>query len=144
MAGNGLNGRRPGRRGSIENGLSAGRRTVLNGGTMSLSRRGLFSAFLKPLQGRSKGGPDGKAGGVSPLVPTDQVAVIQGRHCLAYQQEYCSVCYERCPVPGAIDFNEGMPRIVLETCTGCAVCRDVCPAPENAILLTPRRAGFGA
>lgn len=110
---------------------------------MSVSRRGLFSAFLKPLQGKARPARAASGPSASPLVRTDQVAVIQGRHCLAYQQEYCSVCYERCPVPGAIDFNEGMPRIVLETCTGCAVCRDVCPAPENAILMTPRRPGFG-
>jgi Pyruvate/2-oxoacid:ferredoxin oxidoreductase delta subunit len=108
---------------------------------MSLTRRGLFSAFLKPLQAKSR---SVREAAQSPLIRTDQVAVIQGRHCLAYQQNYCSVCYERCPVPGAIDFNEGMPRIVLEACTGCAVCRDVCPAPENAILLTPRKPGFGA
>lgn len=73
-----------------------------------------------------------------------QVAVIQGRFCLAYQGSYCSVCYERCPVPGAIDFHDAMPRVVLEHCTGCAVCHDVCPAPRNAILLTPRRPGVGA
>lgn len=108
---------------------------------MSLSRRGLFSAFLKPLRSRV---PSEKLEEVSPLVKTDKVAVIQGRHCIAYQQSYCSVCYERCPVPEAIDFNEGMPRIVLEACTGCGICREVCPAPENAVLLVERRPGFGA
>ncbi len=108
---------------------------------MSLSRRGLFSAFLKPLQSKGKAV---KAAAVSPFEKTDKVAVIQGRHCLAYQQSYCSVCYERCPVPQALEFNEGLPRVVLEICTGCGICRDVCPAPENAVLMTERRAGFGA
>lgn len=109
---------------------------------MSVSRRNLFRSFLKPL----------KSGGTkaSEIVRrnfeerTDKVAVIQGRYCLAYQNEYCSVCYERCPVPYAIQLNDGVPRIVLETCTGCGVCRDVCPAPENAILMTDRKPGFGA
>lgn len=110
---------------------------------MSLSRRGLFSAFLKPLQAGSE-----KARRLvsarDPFVRTDQVAVIQGRYCLAYQHSYCSVCYERCPVPQAISLNEGIPHVQLENCTGCGVCRDVCPAPENAILLTQRKPGFGA
>jgi len=114
----------------------------LNDAPMSVSRRGLFSAFLKPLQAGSKSARALVA--KSPLVKTDQVAVIQGRHCIAYQQSFCSVCYERCPVPGAIELNDGVPRIVLGSCTGCAICRDVCPAPENAVLLVPRRPGFGA
>lgn len=108
---------------------------------MSLSRRGLFSAFLKPLQSHGKAV---KEAATSPFTRTDKVAVIQGRRCLAYQQSYCSVCYERCPVPQALEFNEGLPRVVLEVCTGCGICRDVCPAPENAILMIDRRAGVGA
>ena len=121
---------------------------------MSVSRRSLFSKFLRPLQAGSKkaahvaGGSDSlsgatSGGGASPE-PTPRVAVIQGRYCLAYQGSFCSVCYERCPVPHAIQLNEGMPRVVLEICTGCGVCHEVCPAPENAVLLTERRPGFGA
>ncbi len=67
------------------------------------------------------------------------VAVIAGRNCLAYQNSFCSTCAERCPVPGAIVIDRGMPRIEAATCTGCRVCADVCPAPVNAILVTPRR-----
>ena len=109
---------------------------------MSLSRRGLFSAFLKPLQA---GGDKARKvlATPDPFVRTHQVAVIQGRYCLAYQNSFCSVCYERCAVPQAIALNDGVPRIQLETCTGCGICRDVCPAPENAILLTERKPGFG-
>ncbi len=33
--------------------------------------------------------------------------------------------------------NEGKPTVNEATCTGCGVCRSVCPAPENAILLMP-------
>lgn len=119
---------------------------------MSVSRRNLFSKFLKPLQaGGQKAATTVRAvtqeagsETVSPLVRTDRVAVIQGRYCLAYQGSFCSVCYERCPVPQAIEMSEGMPRIVLETCTGCGVCHDVCPAPQNAVLVMERRPGFGS
>lgn len=62
---------------------------------------------------------------------------IQPFACLAHQGSFCSVCSERCPVPGAIEVTRGLPRIVEETCTGCGVCQYVCPAPENAILLMP-------
>lgn len=121
---------------------------------MSVSRRNLFSKFLRPLQAGSKKAASVVArsesesgvggGGASPLEHTNRVAVIQGRFCLAYQGSFCSVCYERCPVPLAIQMNEGMPRVVLENCTGCGVCHEVCPAPQNAVLLTERRTGFGA
>lgn len=119
---------------------------------MSVSRRNLFSKFLRPLQAGSKKAAsvvgnsvtEGAGAGASPLERTNQVAVIQGRFCLAYQGSFCSVCYERCPVPNALQLNEGMPRVVLETCTGCGVCHEVCPAPQNAVLITERRPGFGA
>ena len=110
---------------------------------MSLSRRNLLSSFFKPL----KAGTDRARTTATPPAsspPPNHVAVIQGRFCLAYQQGFCSVCYERCPVPQAIEMDDGIPRIVLERCTGCGVCRDVCPAPENAILIVPRRPGVGA
>lgn len=111
---------------------------------MSLSRRGLFNAFLKPLKPLSerKGKPEERAAAASRRDGT-QVAVIQGRFCLAYQGNYCAVCYEQCPVPGALTLPDGLPRVALETCTGCGICHDVCPAPENAILMTDRRPGVG-
>ncbi len=121
---------------------------------MSVSRRNLFSKFFRPLQAGSKKAASvvGNAGKNSDAEDpalrdpdtSNRVAVIQGRYCLAYQGSFCSVCYERCPVPHAIQLNEGMPRVVLETCTGCGVCHEVCPAPQNAVLITERRPGFGA
>ena len=57
--------------------------------------------------------------------------------CLAYRGTICTVCSERCPVHGAIDVTHGKPTIVEAVCVGCGVCRYVCPAPENAILLMP-------
>ena len=57
--------------------------------------------------------------------------------CLAYHGTTCTVCSERCPVSDVIDVREGKPVIDEARCTGCGVCRFVCPAPENAILLMP-------
>ena len=67
------------------------------------------------------------------------LAVIQGRHCLAYRGLMCSTCFERCPEQGAIVIEQGVPRIDSDKCTGCGDCREVCPAPTNAVLLTRPR-----
>lgn len=64
-------------------------------------------------------------------------AKITPQLCLAHQGTTCTVCSERCPVPGAIALAERKPFVVEDTCTGCGVCRYVCPAPENAVLLMP-------
>jgi Pyruvate/2-oxoacid:ferredoxin oxidoreductase delta subunit len=71
------------------------------------------------------------------------VAVIMGRHCLACQQSFCSVCLERCPIPGAIISTRGIPRVNPALCDGCGLCIDVCPAPEPAIRLFPKRPTSG-
>ena len=70
--------------------------------------------------------------------PPATFAVIAGRHCLAYQHSFCSVCRERCPVAGAVVIERGIPRIDAALCNGCRICHDVCPAPINAIRLIPR------
>jgi ferredoxin-type protein NapG len=64
-------------------------------------------------------------------------AMIVDETCLAHQGMTCTVCLEQCPVSGAIVFEEGRPRIVEETCTGCGVCHYVCPAPTNAVIVMP-------
>lgn len=38
--------------------------------------------------------------------------------------------------------EHGLPRVVADACTGCRVCHEVCPAPENAIRLVPRPSGM--
>jgi Na+-translocating ferredoxin:NAD+ oxidoreductase RNF subunit RnfB len=96
-----------------------------------LTRRDLFSMFVRPLQTQGKErAPD--------TATQAQIAVIQGRHCLALTS-FCAACFERCPVPGAIERNQGMPMVVPSACTGCGICQQVCPAPINAVLLLPRR-----
>lgn len=58
--------------------------------------------------------------------------------CLATAPGGCSVCAERCPVPGALVREAGRPVISKDMCTGCGVCHHVCPAPSNAIMILPR------
>lgn len=78
-----------------------------------------------------------------PGVLTSQVPPVMGtakiteQLCLAHHSTTCTVCSERCPVPGAVHVESGKPIIQESNCTGCGVCRYVCPAPENAILLMP-------
>lgn len=112
-----------------------------------ISRRGLFTILGRAA--RSFGKPAAPALGATPdklddptpaMAATDQVAVIQGRFCLAYTS-FCTVCSERCPVPGAIRLDKGIPMVVAERCDGCGVCHTVCPAPTKAAMLLPRRKG---
>lgn len=78
-----------------------------------------------------------------PGVLTHQVPKMMGtakitEHlCLAHHSTTCTVCSERCPVEAAIQVADGKPTVDEQVCTGCGVCRYVCPAPENAILLMP-------
>ncbi len=65
------------------------------------------------------------------------VAWIQTMACLAHTGSFCSVCSERCPVPGAIAVIDGKPAIRADVCTGCGVCASVCPAPVNAVVVMP-------
>ena len=70
-------------------------------------------------------------------------AVIGAQDCLAHQGSSCSVCVERCPVPGALRLERGRPVIDAARCTGCGVCQHVCPSPRNAVIILPllRRGG---
>lgn len=61
----------------------------------------------------------------------DGVVRIREKDCLGYTS-FCSVCSERCPVPGAIVIELGRPRVDPEHCNGCGICVGVCPAPVNA------------
>lgn len=93
------------------------------------SRRDLFRRLFRPRTSRPLHPSSRQTGG------TPTVAVVQGRFCLAYRSSFCSVCSERCPVPGALATERGLPRVDAALCTGCGVCHEVCPAPRNAILM---------
>ena len=105
-----------------------------------LSRRGLFSLIGRSLGAPAKVAVQTASGEAVPTTveATPKIAVIQGRFCLAYTS-FCTVCSERCPVPGAMKVENGIPMVVVDACTGCGVCHEVCPAPTNAVLMLPRQ-----
>lgn len=108
-----------------------------------ISRRDWLTHWLKPLKklpeaSASASATRKPAPALAPAPARRQVALIQGRYCIAYETP-CSSCHEHCPQPGAIIVESGIPMIEPDQCTGCAICRDVCPAPTNAILVMPRR-----
>lgn len=70
------------------------------------------------------------------------IAVIAGRHCLAYQGTSCTTCVEHCPIDGALLLEKGLPRVVPAICTGCRLCQEACPAPQEAIRIVPRPPGM--
>lgn len=47
--------------------------------------------------------------------------------------DFCAVCVERCPVPGAITMQGSAPVIDDARCDGCGRCVEVCPAPFRAL-----------
>jgi Pyruvate/2-oxoacid:ferredoxin oxidoreductase delta subunit len=98
-----------------------------------ISRRQWLSRFLPSAKQAAKG----KKSAV-PAEDVDLVAIIQGRYCLA-GKTFCSVCYEQCPEPGAMEMSQGIPIVIPDKCTGCGICHDVCPAPTNAVMMITRR-----
>lgn len=96
--------------------------------------RRTFFASLVPSRWGSR--PASAPASGTPACDTPLVAVIAGRHCLAYQGSFCSTCRERCPIPGAIVVERGLPRVNPALCDGCGICHDLCPAPVNAILMS--------
>ncbi len=101
----------------------------------ALSRRQWITGFWRPA-------PTAEVEGPHPVAPPDagpRVAVIQGRHCLAYRNLMCSTCLERCPKPDAILLIDKMPQVNPSACTGCGDCHAVCPAPINAVLLLAKK-----
>jgi ferredoxin-type protein NapG len=57
--------------------------------------------------------------------------------CIAANGGSCLVCYEVCPVPGAITFtDENIPLFSSTLCVGCGRCVYACPAQPRALTLT--------
>ncbi|MCO6044359.1 hypothetical protein NG895_10615 [Aeoliella sp. ICT_H6.2] len=92
-----------------------------------ISRRQLLAGIWRPNKDLTAEGASRDS--------TPRVAVIQGRHCLAYRSLFCSSCVERCPIDGAIEVRDGVPQVVASICTGCGDCQAICPAPVNAVML---------
>lgn len=56
--------------------------------------------------------------------------------CLPYMGPECGVCGSVCPVPGAITWDLSKPQINMDTCTGCALCRQSCITQPKAINIS--------
>jgi MauM/NapG family ferredoxin protein len=65
------------------------------------------------------------------------LAQVQPLDCLNRLGSSCSVCLERCPVPGALELVGDVPVANERLCTGCGICQHVCPSPQNAIAILP-------
>jgi cytochrome c-type protein NapB len=103
--------------------------------TVKLTRRMLFG-LRAPEPARSSREPMRPAPKSLKLI-----AQIQPFDCLAQRGQVCTVCAERCPVPGAVHIEGARVRIDAGLCTGCGTCQQVCPAPQNAIVLWPDPSG---
>ena len=103
----------------------------------TVSRRDFFRTWLSPVC--PPAAPASPPAEAAPIDTAPKVAVIAGRHCLAYQGTLCRTCLERCPVEGAITLVDFLPRVNPSACTGCAVCVALCPAPTPALHLYPAR-----
>jgi ferredoxin-type protein NapG len=69
----------------------------------------------------------------SPPLPTMAVAWIDTALCLPYSGPECGACAASCPVPDALVWDMGKPRINQTECTGCAQCREACIVDPKAI-----------
>lgn len=106
----------------------------------ALSRRELFRSFFGRSREKTDESPEPlEAASAKAIGEAPPLALILDRFCLAWQGSFCSVCVERCPIPGAIATEMGKPRVVPDLCTGCKICHDVCPAPKNAVFLVSRK-----
>ncbi len=70
-----------------------------------------------------------------PREPPKLAAVrIDPSVCLPYSGPECGACADACPVPGALEWEDGIrPRVNAERCTGCALCREACIVEPKAI-----------
>jgi len=84
--------------------------------------------------------------------PTSALRYVEGRElkighasldeplCIAWTKGGCLVCYEVCPVLGAIFLtDDGKPIFNQEICVGCGRCVYACPAEPKALMLLPER-----
>ncbi len=54
--------------------------------------------------------------------------------CLPYSGPEYSACAHSCPVPGALEWEDGLrPVVNQESCTGCALCREACIMDPKAV-----------
>ena len=64
-------------------------------------------------------------------------AWIDTSTCLPYLGPECGACGHACPVPGALEWEDGVRPVINEKdCTGCALCREACIADPKAIKVS--------
>ena len=65
-------------------------------------------------------------------------AIITTVRCIAWSGGSCLVCYEVCPVRGAISLtDEAHPVFHSDLCVGCGRCVYACPGQPKALTLVP-------
>ena len=61
---------------------------------------------------------------------------IDTQVCLPYSGPECGACAHACPVPGALQWADGIrPSINPDLCPGCALCREACITEPKAITV---------
>lgn len=64
-------------------------------------------------------------------------AAINTQTCLPYAGPECGACQHACPVPGALNWENGIkPVIDNQVCTGCELCREACITDPKSIDIT--------
>ena len=59
---------------------------------------------------------------------------INTKTCLPYLGPECGACAHACPIPGALEWEDGLrPVINQDVCTGCALCREACIVEPEAV-----------
>ena len=73
--------------------------------------------------------------GETPLAPPKLARVtIITKTCLPYLGPECGACAHACPIPGALEWEDGLrPVINQDICTGCALCREACIVEPEAV-----------
>ncbi len=57
--------------------------------------------------------------------------------CLPYSGPECGACADSCPVPGALQWQDGLrPTIDPDICVGCAQCREACITEPKSITVS--------
>jgi len=68
-------------------------------------------------------------------LPDIATARIETSQCLPYKGPECGACQGVCPVPEAMVWVLGKPRIDPEHCVGCGLCREACILEAKAISI---------
>jgi len=68
-----------------------------------------------------------------PRLPRLARAAIDTTACLAWQGPECGACAASCPVEGALCWDGEKPRIDMDRCCGCGLCREACIVDPRAV-----------